>query len=119
MRILGLEPGAQVIILQGLSTYAALASAYFFARPVLRGQAVESHREILSELKPQDADVAALVGEASRILDQRNAQNRTRARGDNKRGVFFLIVSVLLLTGAVLIQVNTDPLFGHVAAGHD
>ena len=55
MTIFGLGVGAQVVLLQGVSTYAALASAYFFAKPVLRLQTLEYHRDILSNIKEKKA----------------------------------------------------------------
>jgi hypothetical protein len=57
VKLFGLDSGAQIIILQALATYTALGSAYFFARPVLRGQTVQAHREILSDLESSDTDV--------------------------------------------------------------
>lgn len=111
MKILGLESGAQIIILQGLSTYTALASAYFFARPVLRTQPVEAHREILSDIKSKDTDVTDLLSQATGVLNERIRSEAPSARRDNKRGVILLIISLLLLTGAVVLQVFTDPSF--------
>jgi len=71
MKILGLDSGAQIIILQGLSTYTALASAYLFARPVLRTQPVEAHREILSDIKSNDTEVTDLLSQATGVLNKR------------------------------------------------
>lgn len=111
MDILGLGPGGQVIVLQGLSTYTALASAYFFARPVLRGQTVQSHRDILSSLKSSDPDVEQLIKSANDTLNRRAQLDYPLARQNNKCGVGFLIASVILLTCAVILQVDTDPSF--------
>jgi hypothetical protein len=111
--IFGLGPGAQVIILQGLATYAAIASAYFFARPVLRGQYLEAHRAILSEIETADADVTALIEQASGVLAQRAQADRPRAHRDNWRGVSLLLASLLIFSSAVGLQIATDPAFTH------
>lgn len=111
MRILGLEPGAQVIILQSVATYAALLSAYLLARPVLRGQTLQAHRELLAGMKPAADDVANLFSRAAQILDSRHQIERSLARRDNALGIGLLIFSLLLFTGAVALQVMTDPQF--------
>src|SRR5690242_8785146 len=98
MVILGLEPGAQIIVLQGVSTYAALASAWFFARPVLRGQAVASSKSILGAIKATKADVDALVRRANEELDKTVIADQPSAARDNRRGLGFLAVSLVLLT---------------------
>jgi len=123
MKILGLDSGAQIIILQGLSTYTALASAYLFARPVLRTQPVEAHREILSDIKSNDTEVTDLLSQATGVLNKRIQSEQPSTRRDNRRGVILLIVSVFLLTAAVVLQVFTDPSFHEgavkpIAPGH-
>ena len=118
MDILGLGPGAQVIVLQGLSTYTALASAYFFARPVLRGQTVQSHPDILSSLESSDPDVKQLIKSANDTLNRRAQLDHPLARQNNKLGVGLLIASVFLLTCAITLQVDTDPSFLRNSSGH-
>ena len=105
MTILGLEPGAQIIILQGASTYAALASAWFFARPVLRGQATASSRSILAAIKSTQADIDALVKSAAEELDKSVIAEQPSAARDNRRGAGLLVVSLVLLTLAVILQI--------------
>jgi hypothetical protein len=112
--ILGLSPAAQVIILQGLATYAAISSAYFFARPILRGEYLEDHRVILSEIKTADRDIAALIDHASGILTQRAQADRPRAHRDNWRGVWLLVASFIIYSGAVGLQIETDSAFAHI-----
>jgi hypothetical protein len=111
VKILGLDSGAQVIILQGLSTYAALASAYCFANPVLRSQTVQSHRDILSSLESKDQDVSKLIKQAADTLTRRAQRDQPLARRNNLWGVVLLVASFLLFTGAVTLQVFTDPSF--------
>lgn len=116
MQILGLEPGAQIVILQAVATYAALLSAYFFARPVLRGQAVDASHDILTALKSTDRDVEKLLEHAAGVLIERKQRNLPKSRRDNAAGVLLLVASLLLFTGAVALQVLTDPAF-HPPAG--
>jgi hypothetical protein len=111
MKILGVEPGVQVIILQGLSTYTALLSAYFFARPVLRGQTTQSNREILIDIKSSDPEVSSLIEQASEVLNRRIQNDQPLVRRDNRFGIILLVVSLSLFTGAIALQIITDPLF--------
>jgi type II secretory pathway component PulM len=106
-----LDPGAQVIILQAVATYAALLSAYFFARPVLRGQTLQAHRELLADMKANAPDIAKLIAEASTVLSERNHREKPVARRDNAIGVVLLVGSLLLYTAAIGLQVLTDPQF--------
>jgi hypothetical protein len=112
MTLFGLGPGAQVIILQALSAYSAILSAYSFARPVLRGQALSASKAILSEVTTEDADVKGLLDTARGILDERTKEHQPLDRRANRWGIGLLVASILLLTGAVLLQIATDPLFG-------
>lgn len=118
MEILGLNSGAQVIVLQGLSTYTALASAYFFVRPVLRGQTLQSHRDILSSIASTDQDVAQLINSANNTLTRRAQLDYPLAMKDNKFGIILLIASVILLTCAVTLQAYTDPAFARNSSDH-
>ena len=111
MTLLGLGPGAQVIILQALSAYSAILSAYCFARPVLRGQAVLFSKTILSDVKSDDDKVQSLLATAHATLDKRSKADQPLNHRANKWGVGLLVASVLLLTGAVTLQIATDPLF--------
>jgi hypothetical protein len=117
MTILGLGPGAQVIILQALSAYSAILSAYFFARPVLRGQAVSLSKSILSGVEADDAKIKSLLATAHATLDERSKADQPLNHRANKWGIGLLIASVLLLTGAVTLQITTDPLFIPAQAG--
>ena len=107
MIILGFSPAAQAIILQGLATYAAILSAYFFARPILRGEYLEDHRVILSEIKTADCDITALIDHASGILTQRAQADRPRAHRDNWCGILLLVASFIIYSGAVGLQIAT------------
>ena len=111
MNILGLSSAAQVIVLQGLSTYAALASAYLFARPILRGQVLQNSQEILDSITPENPDVKILFDEASNLLSTRAQMEQPSARLHNFLGALLLLSSFLLFTGAVALQVSTDPSF--------
>lgn len=111
MTIFGLGPGAQVIILQALSAYSAIFSAYFFARPVLRGQAVAFSKDILSSVKADDGDSKRVLDSMLGILNDRTQREQDWVRQCNVLGFGLLLASVLILTGAVALQVETDPLF--------
>jgi hypothetical protein len=111
MAIFGLETGAQVVLLQGLSTYSALASAWYFAKPVLRGQTIAASKSVLSGVTSPQDDVSKLLKRANEILDESEIRNHPLAKRDNKIGVALLVVSLLLLTAAISLQVETDPLF--------
>lgn len=111
MRILGLDPGAQVVILQALATYAALASAYFFARPVLRGQTLQAHRELLAEATTNAPDIADLIAQASTALSKRSREEQPVTKKSNRNGILLLILSLLLFTAAIVLQIATDPQF--------
>jgi hypothetical protein len=111
MNILGFGPGAQAIILQGISTYSALLSAYFFARPVLRSQTLEAHRDLLGSLRPTNASVGDLIEYASEILTKTAQEDQPYSKSNNRNGVIALIISFILFTGAIFIQVTSDPSF--------
>jgi hypothetical protein len=113
MTIMGLGPGAQVIILQAFSAYSAIVSAYFFARPALRGQAIAISKEILSDvaLDGSDEGLKNLRENALGILSTRSSANQSLDRRANSRGIIFLAVSEVMLTGAVALQITTDPSF--------
>ena len=111
MTILGLSVGAQIIVLQALATYAAITSAFFLARPVMRGQTVQAHRDLLANLVPTDSDVNALIAQATDVLTQSIKQDQPRTFRDNRRGVILLFLSFVLFTGAVALQISTDPAF--------
>ena len=112
MTIRALGPGAWVIILQAVATYTAIASAACFARPVLRGQTVQSNRDVLSSLESSDPGVDKLIKQAADTLTRVAHLDQPLARRNNLWGVILLVASVLLFTGAVALQVLTDPSFG-------
>lgn len=112
MAIFGLQTGGQIIVLQGLSTYAALASAWFFAKPVLRGQTIAASKTILSAIEPSpDADVNALVKRATEILTKPETEQHALAKRENRWGVVFLIASLAFFTAALGLQIATEPSF--------
>jgi len=106
MEILGLSADAQVVILQALATYTGIASAFLFARPVLGGQNLQAQRELLSSLRPKDDDVADLVSQASNVLNERSQRDLPKVKSDNRWGFVLLIVSFLLFTAAVAVQIE-------------
>ena len=112
MTIFGLGVGAQVVLLQGVSTYAALASAYFFAKPVLRLQTLEYHRDILSNIKENENDsVHRLIEKVSDILAMKAQDEAKITTIYNKKGVVFLLFSIVIFTCAFVLQVYSDPAF--------
>ena len=86
-------------------------SAYFFARPVLRGQTLQTNRDLLSSLESADADVKKLITQASSILTERDHLDQPSTRRQNFLGIIFLVVSFALFTGALYLQIYTDPSF--------
>jgi hypothetical protein len=115
--VFGLNPGAQVIVLQGLSTYAALASAYFFARPALLGQPVQSHRDVLTNLRSSDPGITKLIADTSSILSAKAQSLNPKIKAHNRLGIAALVVSLILFTGAVVLQVSDPSFTGQTAAG--
>jgi hypothetical protein len=114
MILFGLGPGAQVIVLQALATYTGIGSAIFFARPVLRGQALQSQRELIASLKPKDPKnqgLTDLLQESSDALNDRARQKQPRDQRDNYWGFVLLLVSLVFFTFAVILQVSTDRAF--------
>jgi hypothetical protein len=111
MTIPGFGPGAQVIVLQAMATYAAIASAFFLALPVLRGQATLAHRDILASAASSDPDVAELLARAADVLARKAQAEQPRGARDNRVGLALLAVSLALFTAAVALQVTSDPAF--------
>jgi hypothetical protein len=109
VRIFGLDTGAQLIVLQGLSTYTALASAYFLARPVLRGQVLQAHRDVINSVQTADTRASKVIKAANSELEARALKDHPLARWDNGLGIGLLIVSIILFTAAIGLQVFTDP----------
>jgi hypothetical protein len=110
--MLGLPPGAWVIILQALATYAGIGSAVFFARPILNTQALMSSRDVVSSMSSDKPDVAAMLNLLKDKLNGLVLRKQPGAKQDNLRGLVLLVVSFLLFTGAVVLQVATDSAFG-------
>ncbi len=113
---MNLGAGAWVIIVQAIATYAAAASAYFLARPVLRSQILDFDRETLANLGPSRPAVDALIRQARQYLDRKAITEKKRAPKDNRVGYLLLLASGALFTGAVLLQVLTDPAFRATSA---
>jgi hypothetical protein len=111
MTVFNLGPGAQVIILQALATYTAIASAYFLARPIIRGQTLDTHRELLSTLRSDNAEVRTLIEKASNVLAVRAQHEHPKTSHDNSYGLAWLIISFILFTGALTLQISTDVAF--------
>ncbi|WP_424137717.1 hypothetical protein [Roseomonas chloroacetimidivorans] len=116
MEVFGLGPGAQIIILQALATYSALGSAYLLLRPVLRGHLVQSHRDVLASLAAPDADTRELLAKAGDVLAKKAQLDQPKARRENRWGHALLILSVLLFSAALALQISTDAAFRRSAA---
>ena len=111
----GFEPGALVIILQTAATYAAIGSAYIVLRPILRGQRIQAHRDTLASVNEQ-GDAGALVAAASAALATEAQAKAPKAERDNSLGCGLLILSFILLSLALAIQIATDPAFHPINA---
>ena len=107
----GLKAAGWVIVLQGLSAYAAIISSYCFIYPVVRSQKTDLHLGVLSRVKTDRADVKALVTEARDSLEAEAGNQRKSSALWNYGGIAILATSLLLLTGAVIVQIGTDPAF--------
>ena len=100
-----------VIVLQGLSAYAAIISAYLFIYPVIISQKLTSHRDLLSRVRTEQKDLRDLLDQASESLAAEADQRGRASWRWNWSGLIVLILSFLLLTSAVMIQLGTDPAF--------
>jgi hypothetical protein len=100
---------AWAAISEGLSSYAAIASAYFFARPALRLQGKRAAIELLEEAERHpDEEVVQFVRELRKTAHE----DLTRSLGHelrwNAMGLALLVLSAALLAIAVCIHAFSE-----------
>jgi hypothetical protein len=88
-----------------LSTYFALASAFFFARPVLRNQHAQANLITLEASSSSDPRADALRKDAVADIQTELASGFPKDRRDNRVGIGLLVVSGTLLTIAIPIHI--------------
>ena len=106
-----MTPAAWVIVLTALATYCALLSSYLLARPALRGFILQSNVLLLEGEKSSDPRIEEVRKLAIKNFKDRLKRNLPRDHRSNWLGVALLIVSLLLFSGAVALQLRTDPAF--------
>ena len=111
MNFWGLAAEAWVIIIQMAATYAAVGSAYLLARPVMRNQLLDAHRDVLGSLSAANTPVDALVTRAKEILAAKARCGRKQTSWDNRWGYILLGISAALYTSAILLQVLATSAF--------
>jgi hypothetical protein len=109
--VAGLGPGAWVIILQAMATYTALASAYFFARPILRNQTAQANLTLLENAKSNNDALEDIRRSAVDTLQQRMVKRAPGDRLANRLGLLLLLISAVLFSVAVVVQTKTDEAF--------
>ena len=110
-----MTPPAWATLFEGLSSYAAIGSAYFFARPALRFQPLRTTLEFLEEGDEHpDPEVKILVQKLRDDTRKKLATSPIFERRSNIYGLTLLVVSALLLATAVLIHV-----YGESSAGSE
>jgi hypothetical protein len=114
-----LTPAAWVIVLTALATYSGLWASYLLARPALRGFALQSNVLLLETEKSTDSRIEEFRELAIKSFKDRLKQNIPRDRRSNKWGVALLILSFALFSGAVALQLHTDPAFQTRQEVHD
>lgn len=109
--MIGLTPAAWAIVLVALGTYLGLASAYFLARPALRGAVLQANLLLLQDEVDDDPRVEDIRALAVRNLTARLTNRIPEDRRSNRIGSVFLLLSLATFTSAVLLQLGTDPAF--------
>ncbi len=87
-----------------VSTYFALASAFFFARPVLRNQHAQANLITLEAASSDEAGVEALRRNAVDEIRSELASGFPKDRRDNRIGVGLLVISGGLLSIAIPVH---------------
>ena len=108
---LGLPASAWVILLQALMTATSIASAWFFAMPVIRSQGLDFGINTLRSIEAADADVKALMDSAADKLDEKRQSATPVLMRSNKRGLIWLVISFVLFLLAFGLQIRTDGAF--------
>jgi Na+/H+-dicarboxylate symporter len=109
--MLGLSAAAWVIILTAVATYIALFSAWLMALPAQRAAVLQGNIAAIEAELSNDALLREAQEIAIRNMKQRVATNVGRDRGLVRRGVWLLILSVLVFSTALGVQLWTDAVF--------
>ncbi|HSU07450.1 MAG TPA: hypothetical protein VLI93_17945 [Acetobacteraceae bacterium] len=109
--LLGLTPAAWVIIMVAVATYCALASSYYLARPGLRTAPLQAALLQLQGATTNDPQIRAMRDRAIVDLEQRLRAGVRQDDRSNWTGRFLLVLSVVIFSAAVVLQLVTDPAF--------
>jgi hypothetical protein len=101
---------AVATLCEGLSSYAAIAAAYCFARPSIRDQ---QFREIDDSLSPlaethPDGDVRDLMVDLRERVRAAHAATIRPHKQWNVSGFLLLVISAVLLGAAIAIHIAND-----------
>ena len=107
----GLGIAAWVILLQALATYLAVFSAFLLARPVVKNQTLDAHREFLRDVENAPSDVAALFREARNHLDHVAGARQRYTFAQNRWGYLLILGSLIAFSIAFGLQIRSDPAF--------
>jgi hypothetical protein len=102
-----MNPSAWATLLDGLSNYAAIGSAYCFARPILQRQNIEATAGLLGEAKADsvvDRDLAHLTRDLEAATRRRLASTVGPAQRWNRIGFAMLLLSFVLLLAATAVN---------------
>ncbi|MBV8451576.1 MAG: hypothetical protein JOZ29_04805 [Deltaproteobacteria bacterium] len=92
-------------LLEGLSSYAAIASAYCFVRPALQAEHLRSNIEMLQDAESNATEaVAGMVKTAKGKAQTQLTGSLHRRRRWNRIGFLLLGLSGLLLASAICIH---------------
>jgi ABC-type nitrate/sulfonate/bicarbonate transport system substrate-binding protein len=102
-----MDTGAWSIFLEGLSSYAGIASAYCLIRPALLSEHLRSSLELLQAAEQHpDARVALLAKDAKTKVQSELTGSLHRRRRWNRLGLVLLMGSAMLLAGAIVIHLR-------------
>jgi hypothetical protein len=98
---------AWATLCEGASSYSAIGSAYFFARPALRLNGVRATLALLEDAENhEDEEVVRLAKELRDLTRDRLTASLGREIRWNALGLFFLLLSATLLAVAIFIHIH-------------
>lgn len=102
---------AWVIVLTAAATYCGIFASYLLARPALRNFVLQSNMLALDSQTHPDPDIERFRREAVQDFKDRL---KARVPGDSRLnwwGAAVLLLSFVIFSGAVALQLRTDPAF--------
>ena len=115
MRFLGLTAAAWVVVLTAIATYCGLIASYLLVRPALRGLTLQTNIDLLESEQSTNPRIEKFRQLAVNNLKGRRPKLAKHDRSLYGCGVALLILSFLIFSGAVVLQLRTDPAFHHPA----